>query len=174
MANQSTPNKQRIPLSLVELYYKDLLIYFDAIAKFNQVRPLYKLLNQNQDEAWMPDQLEAVYRKKYNSNPEQVKDAYAQFQADIDIDWDKVEDSLKRLKIHNTAEQIRDFRALAEATEERSDFRTRARRRIMRQSANVRKEILRREQGLERKDIYVDSPRKLVEWHRKPRKLRKK
>lgn len=170
MANQSTPNKQIIPLSLVELYYKDLLIYFDAIALFNQVRPLYELLDQD----WMPDALRAVYRKKYSSNPAQVADAYAKYQADVKLDWGKVEDSLKRLGIQNTEKQINEFRAFAEATEERSDFRTRVRRRVMRQIANVRKENLRREQGLERKDIFVDSPRKLVDWYRQPRKLRKK
>ena len=171
MANQSTPNKQRIPLSLVELYYKDLLIYFDAIALFNQVSPLHELLDANAD--WMPSPLKVVYRKKYNSNPAQVADAYAKYRTDIGHDWRKVEDSLKRLNIHNEEKEINEFRALAEATEERSDFRTRARRRVMRQIANVRKEILRREQGLERKDIYVDSPRKLLAWFRKPRKTRK-
>ena len=97
MAEQSTPNKQKIPTSFVALYYKDLLVYFDAIARFNQVRPLYELL----DEGWMPDALKAVYRKKYNSNPAQVRDAYAQYKADIKIDWNKVTDSLKRLNIHD-------------------------------------------------------------------------
>jgi hypothetical protein len=170
VANQSTPNKQRVPLSFVELYYKNLLIYFDAIALFNQVRPLYELL----DEDWMPDALKLVYSRKYNSNPEQVRDAYAKYRADIKVDWNKVENSLKCLNLPYTEEQIREFRGMAEATEEQSDFRSRVRGRVDRQCKNAQKEILRRRQGLEPKPIYVDTPRKLLEWFRKPRRTRKK
>ena len=170
MASQSTLNKQKVPLSAVGLYYKSLLIYFDAIAKYNQVRPLYELLDQN----WMPDALAKVYQKKYNCKPAQVVDAFNQREADIKVDWNKVIIALDNLKLHYEEKDIAEFRAMAEATEEISDFRTRVRGRVERQYKNAQKEIARREQGLEPIPIYVDTPRKLLEWFRKPRRTRKK
>ena len=167
MVNQSTPNKQRVPLSVVAMYYKDLTIYFDAIAHFNQVMPLLESLDEG---GYMREELKVVYRKAYQCNPAKVREKYAQYQSDIERDWKKVIKSLDRLKLPYTEEQIDEFRALAEATEEQSDFRSRVRGRVYRQYNNAQKEIRRREQGLEPKPIYVDTPRKLIAWFRKPRR----
>ncbi len=162
MANQSTPNKQRVPLSAVALYYKNLTIYFDAIADFNQVMPIYESL----DSDYMREELQEVYRKAYQCNPDKVRKYYKKYGDAMERDWKKVIKSLDRLTLPYTEEQIAEFRLLAEATGEQSDFRSRVRGRVYRQYNNAQKEILRREQGLERKDIYVDTPRKLIAWYR--------
>ncbi len=163
MANQSTPNKQRVPLSAVALYYKNLTIYFDAIADFNQVMPLFESLER---EGYMREELKKVYRKAYQCNPDKVRKYYKKYEDAMERDWKKVIKSLNRLRLPYTEKQIIEFRELAEATGEQSDFRSRVRGRVYRQYDNAQKEILRREQGLERKDIYVDTPRKLIAWYR--------
>ena len=167
MANQSTPNKQKVPLSAVALYYKNLTIYFDAIADFNKVMPLYDSLDEG---GFMRKELQEVYRKAYKCNPDNVRVKYKQYGDAIERDWKKVIKSLDGLRLPYTQEQIDEFRQLAEATKEQSDFRIRVRARVYRQYNNAQKEILRREQGLEKKDIYVDTPRKLIAWYREQRR----
>jgi len=162
VTRQSTTfNKGRAPLSAVSLYYKRMLIYFDAIALYNQVRPLYELL----DAEWMPDALRRVYLKKYNGNPKQVQDAYAKYEADIGIDWNKVIKSLDDLKVSYDEKDIKMFRSMAEATIEESEFRKKVRDRLDRRYKACEKELARRNAGEEPKPFYIDSPRKLLTWY---------
>jgi hypothetical protein len=138
-----------------------MLIYFDAIALYNQARPLYELL----DAEWMPDALRRVYRKKYDGNPEQVRDAYKKYEADIEIDWNKVIKSLDDLGLKYDEKDIRQFRSMAEATIEESEFRKKVRDRVDRRCKVCEKEIIRRNAGETPKPFYVDTPRKLLAWY---------
>ena len=173
MAVKSTEfNKGRAPLSAVSLYYKRLLIFFDSIGTYNQVRPLYTLLSNGE---WMPAKLKKVYHDQYNDKFEQVKDAYQKAEADIEVDWGKVVESIKELGLSCKEQDTREFRSLARATEEEVDFRSKVRKHVESAYFACEKEIARRNINMEPKPIYVETLRKLIIWfqnspQRKPKK----
>ena len=162
MANEST-NKEKNTLSIVSLYYKRLLVFFDAVASFNQVRPIYVLLGE-----WMPPALANVYHTTFKSSPTAVKDAYAKRKADIEVDWEKVVESLHEMCVPTTKQDILEFRSLARGTNEEVQFRSKVRGRVQRLYNNVEKEVARRRSGETPKPIYAESLRDLITWYQTP------
>ena len=180
----------RKPLSAVSLYYDRVIAFFDAIGTFNEVQPLYELLKSGD---WMPPEVREVYYKMYQENPDNVTRAYDKAEADIEIRWNKIIESLKELGLPQKEEVLREFRSLARARRNESDFRQSMRRHVESAKRKCEKEIAWRkayyaEMGKratgesasrkrlrEPKPLYVETPRKLLEWYQaKPERAAKR
>ena len=180
----------RKPLSAVSLYYDRVIAFFDAIGTFNEVQPLFELLRNGE---WMPPEVRDVFYRLYGNNPESVRDAYDKADADIELRWNKITESLDELGLPQPEEALREFRSMARARTNESDFRKSLRAHVASCKRQCEKEIAwrkayfeemaKRASGVstskkrirEPKPLYVETPRKLIAWYQaKPERAAKR
>ena len=180
----------RKPLSAVSLYYDRVIAFFDAVGTFNEIQPLYESL-KNGD--WMRPEVRDVFYDKYGNDPERVYDAYDKADADIELRWNKIIESLDELGLKKPEEDLREFRSMARARNNESDFRKSLREHVASCKRKCEKEIVWRKAYFEEmakrasgastskkrirkpKPLYVETPSKLITWYQeKPERAAKR
>lgn len=180
----------RAPLTAVSLYYDRLIAFFDRIAEYNEIRPLNNAL---QSGKYMPPAVQDVYYNTFEGKIDKVKEAYDKADADIETEWEKVIESMKELGLAIREQDIREFRSMARATNEESQFRASMREHVASLKRKCEKEIYWRKAYFDEmgkratgeskskkrlrkpKPLYVETPRKLLTWYEgRPERVKKR
>lgn len=167
MANKGSTSQQ--VLDGAGLYYSRLIAFFDAIAKFNEIRGIYDKLDQ-----WMPPSVKTVFERSYSGKRDVVIEKYNERKGRIERTWGYVIETMDELNIRYTDEDARNFRSLARSTQGETSFRTKMRGRVKRLHDAVNKEKVRRDNGEQPKPIKIETLADLLAWYRTPRGKKKK